>query len=218
MAQCHLVFIYLFIFLHRAFFLATRAAISTVPAWSSTLQHPNAFFPLDISYDDQASTPADMLERGTKTKLPKPVVNLVNLLFDVESMKKTLQELEIDMDKMPLGKLSRSHLKEAMSTLTELSGILVGLGGGDLGRGWILRWREWRWRKCGGGNGGGGGERGAGGTWTPKHRGLHAMRHQAVTLALLSSPCVATSVRTPTKAPSAGRFWLQATSSTPLFP
>lgn len=46
------------------------------------------------------------LERGTKTKLPRPVVDLVNLLFDMESMKKTLQELEIDMDKMPLGKLS----------------------------------------------------------------------------------------------------------------
>jgi poly [ADP-ribose] polymerase len=66
-----------------------------------------------------------MLERGTKTTLPKPVINLVNLLFDVESMKKTLQELEIDMDKMPLGKLSKEHLKEAMSTLTELSDILV---------------------------------------------------------------------------------------------
>lgn len=46
---------------------------------------------------------------GTKSKLPKPVQNLIKMIFDVESMKKAMVEYEIDLQKMPLGKLSKGR-------------------------------------------------------------------------------------------------------------
>lgn len=99
----------------------------------SLAQHPNAFFPLDVTYASAAPSTAVVsvqctslpffsllltllphlshsniraTARGSKTKLAPAVTNLINLLFDVKAMKRTLQELEIDTEKMPLGKLS----------------------------------------------------------------------------------------------------------------
>lgn len=35
----------------------------------------------------------------------------MQLIFDIDMMKQTMLEMEIDVAKMPLGKLSRRHLK-----------------------------------------------------------------------------------------------------------
>jgi poly [ADP-ribose] polymerase len=46
------------------------------------------------------------------------------MLFDVNVMKACMREMEIDMSKMPLGKLSRAHMESAFGVLTELQKIL----------------------------------------------------------------------------------------------
>eukprot|EP00049_Salpingoeca_infusionum_P016729 m.345280 g.345280 ORF g.345280 m.345280 type:complete len:1053 (-) comp16140_c0_seq2:7529-10687(-) len=83
---------------------------------------PNAYFPLDIQYED--ATAEASVESGSRTKLAQPVVKLVQLLFDVDQMKNTMKELEIDMSKLPLGKLSKATLDDAMTVLGELTKVL----------------------------------------------------------------------------------------------
>jgi len=43
--------------------------------------------------------------------------SLVQLIFDIDMMKQTMLEMEIDVAKMPLGKLSRRNLKTGVRTL-----------------------------------------------------------------------------------------------------
>ncbi|KAH0622650.1 hypothetical protein JD844_025138 [Phrynosoma platyrhinos] len=57
---------------------------------------------------------------GTKSKLPKPIQDLIKMIFDVESMKKAMVEFEIDLQKMPLGKLSKRQIQSAYSILNEV--------------------------------------------------------------------------------------------------
>ncbi|XP_013925201.1 PREDICTED: poly [ADP-ribose] polymerase 1 [Thamnophis sirtalis] len=57
---------------------------------------------------------------GTKSKLPKAVQDLIKMIFDVESMKKAMVEFEIDLQKMPLGKLSERQIQSAYSILNEV--------------------------------------------------------------------------------------------------
>lgn len=55
----------------------------------------------------------------SNSKLPKPVQELICMLFDVETMKRTMVEFELDLTKMPLGKLSRKQLEKAYGLLSE---------------------------------------------------------------------------------------------------
>lgn len=52
------------------------------------------------------------------------------MLFDVDTMKKVMLEFELDMEKMPLGKLSQKQLKSAMKVLSEISD-LIAIGGSN---------------------------------------------------------------------------------------
>lgn len=58
------------------------------------------------------------------SKLDTRVQALINFLFDVASMTSALMEFEIDMGKMPLGKISKVQIQEAYSVLNELSNLL----------------------------------------------------------------------------------------------
>ncbi|BFZ12172.1 hypothetical protein BsWGS_15210 [Bradybaena similaris] len=81
---------------------------------------PNKFYPLEIDYgpgDDEIKK----LDLATsKSKLARSVQDLICMIFDVDMMKKALMEFEIDMKKMPLGKLSKRQIQSAYSVLTEL--------------------------------------------------------------------------------------------------
>lgn len=62
---------------------------------------PGKFYPVEVDYGEDTAK----LEISDKpSKLPKPVQELVRLLFDVNSMKKAMLEFELDTEKMPLGK------------------------------------------------------------------------------------------------------------------
>lgn len=62
---------------------------------------PGRFYPVEVDYGENA---AKMEISDKPSKLPKPVQDLVRLIFDVNSMKKTMLEFELDTEKMPLGK------------------------------------------------------------------------------------------------------------------
>lgn len=53
----------------------------------------------------------------------------MSMIFDIEAMKKTLVEFEIDTEKMPLGKVTRKQIESGYRILTEaLEMIKTGTG------------------------------------------------------------------------------------------
>lgn len=84
---------------------------------------PNRMCPIDIDHGESEDT-SSYLESDVKSNLDKPVQDLMRLIFDLENMRKVMLEFEIDMDKMPLGKLSKSQIQRAYSVLTELQELM----------------------------------------------------------------------------------------------
>ncbi|XP_062857542.1 poly [ADP-ribose] polymerase 1 [Trichomycterus rosablanca] len=88
---------------------------------SSFTKYPNKFYPLEIDYgQDEEAVKKLTASTGSKSHLAKPVQELIRTIFDVESMKKAMVEFEIDLQKMPLGKLSKRQIQSAYSLLTEV--------------------------------------------------------------------------------------------------
>lgn len=61
-----------------------------------------------------------LLEANSKSKLPMAVQEFVCLIFDVDVMEQQLKDFEIDLKKMPLGKISRDQISKAYKILNEL--------------------------------------------------------------------------------------------------
>ena len=76
---------------------------------------------VDYGLDDPTIAASAGTE-GVKSELASPVQDLMRRLFDVEEMKRFLLEFEIDTEKMPLGKLKKSHLQVgARAVLTRVT-------------------------------------------------------------------------------------------------
>ena len=114
------------------------------------VKQPNKFYPLEIDYSGEGEGEGEesvvsLKGVGSQSSLHPAIQDLVRLLFDVENMKKAMMEFEvchvliscdvvwcislcvqIDMKKMPLGKLSRRQMHSAYSVLTELQRELAG--------------------------------------------------------------------------------------------
>ncbi|XP_018335477.1 poly [ADP-ribose] polymerase [Agrilus planipennis] len=82
---------------------------------------PGKMYPIDVDYGDD-----EVLQKTSNvpSSLPKPVEDLMHLIFDLGNMKKVMLEFELDMEKMPLGKLSKKQLQKAYSVLTELQSFV----------------------------------------------------------------------------------------------
>nr|UYS55296.1 poly-ADP-ribose polymerase I [Physella acuta] len=85
---------------------------------------PNKFYPLDIDYGQDEDDIKKLDLASSTSKLHKSVQNLICMIFNVENMKKAMMEFEIDMKKMPLGKLSKKQIQSAYSILTELQKLI----------------------------------------------------------------------------------------------
>ncbi|KAL0276840.1 UNVERIFIED_CONTAM: hypothetical protein PYX00_004320 [Menopon gallinae] len=48
------------------------------------------------------------------------IQNLINLIFDIDAMRKTMLEFELDLVKMPLGKISQKQIQRAFAILSEV--------------------------------------------------------------------------------------------------
>uniref|UniRef100_A0A915BV35 Poly [ADP-ribose] polymerase n=1 Tax=Parascaris univalens TaxID=6257 RepID=A0A915BV35_PARUN len=62
---------------------------------------------------------------GSKSKLPKSIQEIISMIFDVEAFNEALREFEIDLDKMPLGRLSKCQIDNAYKVLTELQDLIA---------------------------------------------------------------------------------------------
>lgn len=78
--------------------------------------------PVDVDYGEDESKLN--INDEIPSKLPQPVQNLVKMIFDINIMKKTMLEFELDMEKMPLGKLSKKQIQSAFGVLTELQTLV----------------------------------------------------------------------------------------------
>lgn len=91
-------------------------------------KRPGLYYPVDIDYGDE-KTKKLAENNNIQSNLEPAVQDLVRMLFDVDTMKKVMLEFELDMEKMPLGKLSQKQLQGAMKVLSEISNLIV--SGGD---------------------------------------------------------------------------------------
>ncbi|KAI6661255.1 Poly polymerase 1 [Oopsacas minuta] len=91
--------------------------------WGTTYSKvPGKFFPLEIDYGDEDEP--TFADAGSKSKLDPAIQSIIRMIFDVQAMKQSLLEMEIDLNKMPLGKLSKNQIKEAYSALKELETLI----------------------------------------------------------------------------------------------
>uniref|UniRef100_A0A1I8NDN9 Poly [ADP-ribose] polymerase n=1 Tax=Musca domestica TaxID=7370 RepID=A0A1I8NDN9_MUSDO len=84
---------------------------------------PNGMYPIDIDYSDNDKVDLSA-DHNIKSNLSQAVQDLIKLMFDVDTMKRTMMEFDLDMEKMPLGKLSQSQIKTAYSVLTEICKLI----------------------------------------------------------------------------------------------
>ncbi|KAL3086629.1 hypothetical protein niasHT_037755 [Heterodera trifolii] len=88
-------------------------------------KNPSGMDIVEVDFADRKENQTQKLDIGaSKSRLPRPVKELLSMIFDVNAFTNTLRELDIDLTKMPLGRLSRSHVLKAYKVLTELQQIL----------------------------------------------------------------------------------------------
>ncbi|KAK7396422.1 hypothetical protein VNO78_17421 [Psophocarpus tetragonolobus] len=94
-------------------------------AWEQkTIQkQPGRFFPLDIDYGVNKQI-SKKKKTDTESKLPPPLIELMKMLFNVETYRAAMMEFEINMSEMPLGKLSKSNIQKGFEALTEIQNLL----------------------------------------------------------------------------------------------
>lgn len=78
---------------------------------------------MDIDYGEEDEV-KQLTQNSVKSKLQPQVQDLVKLLFDVNVMKQMILEFHLDMEKMPLGKLSQKQIRKAMGVLQEISDLV----------------------------------------------------------------------------------------------
>lgn len=92
--------------------------------------HFPRFYPIEIDYladdeDNQAALKQKAKEmKSKKSKLDKRVQEIVELIFDIKAMQDTLVEMEIDIRKMPLGKLSKRNIQQGVHQFSFLCSFL----------------------------------------------------------------------------------------------
>lgn len=84
-------------------------------------QVTGCYYPLEVDYGDgDGDAATEKLQIDKNSQLPIPVQKLVAAIFDIDVMKRTLLEFDLDTEKMPLGKLSKKQIKSGYEVLAEL--------------------------------------------------------------------------------------------------
>lgn len=86
---------------------------------------PNKYALVEVDYTDDEKVKQIQAKSAIPSKLPPPVQDIIKLIFDVDAMKQTMLEFELDLEKMPLGKISRKQLEEAYSVLNKLDNLIT---------------------------------------------------------------------------------------------
>ncbi|KAH8324953.1 hypothetical protein KR067_002329 [Drosophila pandora] len=80
-------------------------------------------YPIDVQYEEDSPT-LNHIDYSLKSNLETSVQNLMKLIFDVDSMKSTMLEFHIDLDKMPLGKLSLQQVQSAYTVAANIFDLI----------------------------------------------------------------------------------------------
>lgn len=78
------------------------------------------YFMSHVSYEEELKDVSEEDIKIPESKLNKKVQTLLSLISDIEMMKKTLIQLDVDTKKLPLGKIHADQLKKAGYMLDEL--------------------------------------------------------------------------------------------------
>lgn len=87
------------------------------------VKYPGKYYKMDIDYGEEEEV-RKLSENKIKSNLAAPVQDLIKLIFDVNMMKQMMLEFDLDMEKMPLGKLSSKQIKAAMNVLQEIAELI----------------------------------------------------------------------------------------------
>ncbi|XP_039295821.1 poly [ADP-ribose] polymerase [Nilaparvata lugens] len=85
---------------------------------------PGKMYILDMDYSDNNQDVELSSLNASNSSLSKPVQELLLMLFDINLMKKAMVEFELDLEKMPLGKISKYQILKAYSVLSKLQGLI----------------------------------------------------------------------------------------------
>lgn len=84
----------------------------------------------DEDSDDEGNNGADGVTKddsdrpAAQSKLTEPVQDLMGLIFNQQYFQNTMKELNYDVNKMPLGKLSKGTITRGFQTLKDLAAII----------------------------------------------------------------------------------------------
>eukprot|EP00029_Vermamoeba_vermiformis_P007076 TRINITY_DN2952_c0_g1_i1.p1 TRINITY_DN2952_c0_g1~~TRINITY_DN2952_c0_g1_i1.p1 ORF type:complete len:941 (+),score=268.76 TRINITY_DN2952_c0_g1_i1:48-2870(+) len=101
----------------------------TLNEWSNRkkfVKQPGKFYPIELDFGMKKED-EEIKEKEfdkSKSKLDQRLASLIELMFDTKAMKRALIEMEIDVQQMPLGKLSKNHLMEGYKVLTEIQELI----------------------------------------------------------------------------------------------
>lgn len=84
---------------------------------------PGRFFPLDIDYGVNKQV-SEKIGTDADSQLAPALVELMKMLFNVETYRAAMMEFDINMSEMPLGKLSKNNIQKGFEALTEIQNLL----------------------------------------------------------------------------------------------
>ncbi|XP_041008010.1 poly [ADP-ribose] polymerase 1 isoform X1 [Juglans microcarpa x Juglans regia] len=86
-------------------------------------KQPGRFFPLDIDYGVTKQVSKNRKNDAASNLAPE-LIELMKMLFNVETYRAAMMEFEINMAEMPLGKLSKRNVQKGFEALTEIQNLL----------------------------------------------------------------------------------------------
>ncbi len=80
---------------------------------------PNKYKRVEIDYSNEVNC-AKLLENDIPSSLPDSVQQLIKMCFDTHVMRDTMIELQLDLGRIPLGKLSKQQIEKGFELLVEI--------------------------------------------------------------------------------------------------
>ncbi len=84
------------------------------------VKYNGKYFLTEVSYEDELKDVSDDVKSVPDSELNKKVQDLLSLLSDVNMMRNTLVQLDIDTKKMPLGKIKKTQIDKAKELLSDV--------------------------------------------------------------------------------------------------
>ncbi|CAI5437439.1 unnamed protein product [Caenorhabditis angaria] len=88
-------------------------------------KYPGSYSYIETDYSEFEVLGKSEILPGSRTALPKPVKEIIMAMFNTNNMKLAMQSFEMDLNKLPLGKLSKNQITSAYKVLSELQDLIA---------------------------------------------------------------------------------------------